>query len=179
MAEHEARSIPEYVPHYTGSLDASVQGEHIVCVQYDESSSKWIAVNRNERGVLHVGVGNTEVLARRIAGLKALDAAKAGDGGAAVDFVTRRNNLVDSLDRLADTIEKNNDYRAKDPGDQRRRLAEVKSFRDLLRTPGAFVAGVAAGLMATLTYLMAKFADSLIGKLAEVAAKLLEKLIGN
>jgi hypothetical protein len=167
------------VPHYTGSLDASVQGEHIVCVQYDESSSKWIAVNRSERGVLHVGVGNTEVLASRIAGLKALDTSKAGDGAAAVDFVARRNNLIDSLDRLADAIKKNNEYRATDPDDQRRRLAEVKSFSDLLRTPGAFGAGVAAGLMATLTYLIAKFTDSLIGKLAEVAAKLLERLIGN
>jgi hypothetical protein len=178
MAELEVGSVPEYIPHYTGSLDASIPGERIVCVQYDESSSKWIAVNRSESGVLHVGVGNTEALARRIAGLKAFDAAREDNGAPAVDFPAGRDNLIDSLDRLTDAIEKNNEYRATDPEDQRRRLAEVKSFRDLLRTPGALVAGVAAGLMATLTYLISKFADGLIGKLAEVAAKLLERLVG-
>jgi hypothetical protein len=32
--------------------------------------------------------------------------------------------------------------------------------------------------MATLTYLITNLADGLIGKLAEVAAKLLERLVG-
>jgi small neutral amino acid transporter SnatA (MarC family) len=64
------------------------------------------------------------------------------------------------------------------PDDQKRRLTEIKYVKDLLKTPGAFAAGVAALLMTTLTYLAMKFADGIIGKLTEQAVKLLQRLVG-
>jgi hypothetical protein len=171
------KAVPEDVPNYTGSLDASIPNENIVCVQFDETTTKWIAVNKNASGALHIGVGNTEILARRAAALRALDNSEAINT-TIPDSAIHQRNLIGVLDRLSDAIEKNNEYRVREPEDQKRRLTELRHIRDLLSTPGAFAAGAAAFLMTTLTYLAIKFADGLIGKLAEQAAKLLQKLVG-
>jgi hypothetical protein len=176
MDDQSTGTIPDFIPQYTGSLDANVPGENIVCIQYDDSSKKWVAINRNEQGLLHVGVGNTEALARRIAGLKAFAARDAATSTPVI--LTQRENLIDALDKLTTAIEKNNEYRMAEPEDQQRRVTEIRSLRDMVRSPGALAAGAAAILMATLTYLAIKFADNLIGKLAETAARYLEQLIG-
>jgi hypothetical protein len=173
----DSEAVSEDVPHYTGSLDASIPNENIVCVQFDETTTKWIAVNKNTRGALHIGVGNTEILARRAAALRALANSEATET-TIPDSIVHQQNLIGVLDRLSDAIEKNNEYRMREPDDQKRRLTEIRHIRDLLSTPGAFAAGAAAFLMTTLTYLAIKFADGIIGKLAEQAAKLLQKLVG-
>jgi hypothetical protein len=97
------RPIPDDVPHYTGSLDASIANENIVCIQFDESTKKWIAINQSTRGGFHIGVGNTEILARRAAAIRALAAIDTLDASI-VDTAVRQKNLIEILDRLSDAI---------------------------------------------------------------------------
>ena len=69
------------VPRCTISLDAKVLGENIIEMHRDED--QWWArhekYRRDEKGRYAVGIANTEILARRIAGLKGMDAATEKD----------------------------------------------------------------------------------------------------
>lgn len=57
-------------PHYTTSLDAGIPGENIILALYQPQRRAWTAVHRCEHGDI-VGTGASEVLARRVAALKA------------------------------------------------------------------------------------------------------------
>ena len=55
--------------HYTTSLDAKLPWENIVEVRYRDG--KWSAAHKTPEGLIHFGDAKTEVLARRIAALRA------------------------------------------------------------------------------------------------------------
>ncbi len=59
------------IPAFTSSLDASVPGENIVCAIFSTKYQRWAAVNRDEHGAEVLAWAADEVLARRVAGLKA------------------------------------------------------------------------------------------------------------
>ena len=69
----EASGALIVVPHYTTSLDAKVPGENIVEMNRDED--KWYAWHESKLGKLFMGAAYTEILARRIAGLRGIMAA--------------------------------------------------------------------------------------------------------
>lgn len=177
--------IPTDVPPYTQSLDAAIPGENIIAVQFDEASHKWIAINRSVNAALSVGVGNTEALARRVAALKAIrerDKRASSSADRVVGLEHSRPEfslLIETLDKLTEAIEQNNEYAAKAPEDRRRRLLEVRSVRELLTSRHAFFTSAVLLATSTLTYLATKFADAAIGKLADAAFTLLQKLLGS
>lgn len=179
------QEVPDWVPPFTTSLDAAIPDENIESVQYEEASGKWIAVNKDD-GRLYIGVGNTEPLARRIAALKAVDARQnRGDAvPAAGRFVGLNHNsrefkeLIVTLDRLTEAIQESNEYAASHPDDRERRLSELSAARDLLTRPGPVGVAAVAMVVSTLSYLGMKFADALIGNLADAALELLQRVLG-
>lgn len=60
-------------PHYTTSLDAKCPGEDIVMVS-EQTTGRWCALQRGAREAVYA---NTEVLARRLAGIKAHESKEA------------------------------------------------------------------------------------------------------
>jgi hypothetical protein len=182
-----SEEIPEDVPHYTTSVDASVPGENIVSVQLEESSGRWIAVNRGPDGRLYIGGGNTEPLARRVAGLRAIKAQEHREENipASGRYVgpdhnsTEFKELIEVLDRLTSAIEENNEYAASDPNDQDRRLAEVRSAKNILTSASSIGPAFLAAIASSLTYLCLKFSDAVIGKTAEQAFELLQQVFGS
>lgn len=70
-SDAEGQTLP-----FTTSLDASIPGENIISIVYQDGMKRWIAVQCNQDGSFHLGEGNTEVLARRAAALRGLDFAE-------------------------------------------------------------------------------------------------------
>ena len=181
-----SQQVPDWVPPFTSSLDAALPDENIVSTQHEETSGKWIAVNRDPDGRLYIGIGNTEPLARRIAGLKALDAQKQRGStipAAEIRVGLDHNNsdykeLVVGLDRLIGAINESNEYAAFDPDDRDRQLSELRSAKGTLASSGPIKAGFVAAFASVLTYLGTKFADTLIGNLAETVLDLLQRVLG-
>lgn len=66
------------IPAYSTVLDAAVPGENIVCSILSSKSQRWAAVHRTKAGGELLAWGESEVLARRIAGLKAILQKKQG-----------------------------------------------------------------------------------------------------
>jgi hypothetical protein len=181
-----SEDVPDWVPHYTSSVDAAIPGENIVSVQLEETSGRWIAVNRGEDGRLYIGSGNTEPLARRGAGLRAAQAQEqsrdiipASDRRVGPDHNSSEfRGLIASLDRLVDAIEENNQYAASDPDDRDRQLAELRSAKIILTGSTSMRPAFVAAVASSLTYLCIKFADTFIGKLAEHVFDFLQKVFG-
>lgn len=156
----------------------------MVAIHFEESSRRWIAVHRSIDGSIQIGYANTEALARTAAALKAHlhieqqgGTIPASDRFVAIDHNSREfAQLLSKMDQLIEAVRENNEYAANDPEDRDRRLSELESGKGLLKHPGA--ASIAI-LASTITYLSIKFADSLIGKLADAALKLLEKVLGS
>ncbi|MDJ0945402.1 MAG: hypothetical protein QNJ30_18185 [Kiloniellales bacterium] len=59
------------IPAFTTSLDAAVPGENIVCAIFSTKYQRWAAVHRGEDGAEILAWAANEVLARRVAGLRA------------------------------------------------------------------------------------------------------------
>ncbi|MGF1592259.1 MAG: hypothetical protein ACFCUW_03205 [Kiloniellaceae bacterium] len=57
---------------YTQSLDCSIEGENIAFVMKSERREQWAAVHKAGDGEEYVAWARTEILARRLAGLKGL-----------------------------------------------------------------------------------------------------------
>ena len=72
---------------YTESLDCGIEGENIAFVMKSERREQWAAVHKAPDGGEHVAWARTEILARRLAGLKGIlaesdkQAADFGAGG--------------------------------------------------------------------------------------------------
>lgn len=66
----------EEVKPYSRSLDAAVPGESIVMVAHAPKRARWAALHRTMDGREVLAWAATEVLARRLAGLKALQAGR-------------------------------------------------------------------------------------------------------
>tara|TARA_R110002167_G_scaffold38492_2_gene119933 strand:+ start:249 stop:809 length:561 start_codon:yes stop_codon:yes gene_type:complete len=64
--------LDDSCPPYTTSLDASLPQENIILALYQPQKQIWTAVHRSPSGGDVVGTGASEVLARRIAVLKAM-----------------------------------------------------------------------------------------------------------
>ena len=60
------------VPAYTTSLDARVPGENIVCALFSTKYGRWAAVHRGTDETEVLAWAGTEILARRVAGLRAI-----------------------------------------------------------------------------------------------------------
>ena len=60
------------IPTFTTSLDAAVPGENIVCSIFSTKYQRWAAVHRGEDGGEVLAWAADEVLARRVAGLRAI-----------------------------------------------------------------------------------------------------------
>lgn len=60
------------IPPFTSALDAAVPGENIVCAMYSSKHDRWAAVHREPDGGEVLAWAANEVLARRSAGLKAI-----------------------------------------------------------------------------------------------------------
>lgn len=60
------------IPPFTSSLDAAVPGENIVCAMYSSKHDRWAAVHREPDGSEVLAWSANEVLARRVAGLRAI-----------------------------------------------------------------------------------------------------------
>lgn len=168
----------EEVPHYTASLDAAVPSERIIAVCYDADSDKWVAIHSNKADRYVIGIGNTEPLARRIAGLKALQEKQNHVNERRASKEAALTSLLETLARLAEAIEENNEYRTLDPVDQEIRLVEVRSGTHLLQKAKTLSVPAVVALAATLVYLSTKFADAVIGRLADAAVIHLEKYLG-
>ena len=178
--------VPDWVPNFSTSVDAAIPGENIVSVQLEESSGRWIAVNRGQDGRLYIGSGNTEPLARRVAALRADEVQKqrpdtipASDRHVGPDHNSSEfKELIGTLDRLTHAIEENNQYAASEPDDQDRQLAEMRSAKNILTGSASIGPVFVAAIASSLTYICIKFADTFIGKLAEQAFDLLQKVFG-
>lgn len=92
--------IGEDFPRYTESLDAKLPHENVVLAMYSEARGKWAAAHKPASGEEVVAWAATEVLARRLAVLKALQAATA-DG--ATERSARAPAPVEHGDRTAET----------------------------------------------------------------------------
>lgn len=73
-----AELIDHDCPNYTTSLDAELPGENIVLSLYQPTQSAWTAVHRSDAGDV-IGSGASEILARRVAVLKASLVSATGD----------------------------------------------------------------------------------------------------
>jgi hypothetical protein len=60
---------------YTQSLDSGIEGENIAFVMRSERRGLWAAVHKSSGGEEYVAWARTEILARRLAGLKGILAA--------------------------------------------------------------------------------------------------------
>jgi len=57
---------------YTQSLDSGIEGENIAFVMRSDRRSQWAAVHKTPGGEEYVAWAKTEILARRLAGLKGI-----------------------------------------------------------------------------------------------------------
>jgi hypothetical protein len=169
------------VPHFTGSLDAKIPGENVVLVHLDESTAKWIAVNRASNGRLYVGVGNTEPLSRRIAGLKAYDAVEKGkirQPLTSEELDARRRALLAALDTLIERVRGDNSGALAIVRDKDAKMHELEAGRGLLQTLSDNRLSVVGLLVPALCFFALKFAGGAIGKLGEQCLEHLERLLG-
>lgn len=60
---------------YTQSLDSGIEGENIAFAMRSERRDQWAAVHKSDNGEEFVAWARTEILARRLAGLKGILAA--------------------------------------------------------------------------------------------------------
>ncbi len=60
------------VPPFTQSLDSRIEGENITLTMWSERRGKWVAVQRSRNGEDFIGWAKNEILARRLAALKAI-----------------------------------------------------------------------------------------------------------
>lgn len=97
--------IGEDFPRYTESLDAKLPGENVVLSMYSEARGKWAAAHKPANGEEFVAWASTEVLARRLAALKALEAADTDRDteAIAVERPARAPSTVDRAARVAET----------------------------------------------------------------------------
>lgn len=78
-----AELLDETLPRYTDSLDTRIPGEAITLSAYSTRRGRWLAVHRPSGGGQMIGWAATESLARRVAALKGLARALAGEPGRA------------------------------------------------------------------------------------------------
>lgn len=92
--------IGEDFPRYTEMLDAKLPDENVVLSMYSEARGKWAAAHKPANGEEFVAWAATEVLARRLAALKALQAATAENRK--TEPPTRAPTTIDRSARIAE-----------------------------------------------------------------------------
>jgi len=168
-------SAPTNVPPYTQSLDAKIPGENIVFVKHELRSAKWIAIHREPSGPLFIGIGNTEALARRIAALKAFRDRPEDKVPVTPVHATDLNAVLTEISLI---IEQSNDLRINAPHEQQQILDELNRSRSLLAElrddPVLFLTFT----LPILSYIAAKFADTILQHLADKAIDIAQRLVG-
>jgi hypothetical protein len=164
------------VPPFTTSVDAGIPGENIVLVRFVEWSRKWIAIAKAPDGALLIGVGNTEPLARRIAGLKNLRRQRAGVQQAITDGDLK--HLQSLVLELIAHVRACNDYPEIDPVGKLRRLRQLEQAAETLHSAEHDSLSLADLLLPSLIFFAGAFAEGIIVKLAEETLTALERLLG-
>lgn len=184
MAKKKARVkrvLVKEVPHFTGSIDARIPSENVELSHRMADSGKWLAVSRGTDGALFHGLGNTEPLARRIAGLRTYEHLQNRAEGnvpnrTAEDIEAARAELKAELAKLREVIV---GYNGAFPEAYPKEvvLIELDAGRELVNA-GAENGFVAKWLFSPLLFLGGAFVEGIVGVYAERALAALEKFIG-
>jgi hypothetical protein len=151
-------------------LDANVPAENVVLSHYMTDTARWLAVSEASDGRIFFGTGNTEVLARRAAGLRTLAhleerAAGKIEGQAERDRHAAKAELIAELDRLSRMVA---GYNGPFPATVGRDvlLAQVRAARDV--TKATDTKGIIAKYtLPVLLFVAAAFAEGVIGAYAQ------------
>lgn len=176
----ERQVTQEWVPPFTQSIDAKVPAENVTVSHYVAEAGKWFAASEASDGSVHLGFGNTEPLARRIAGLRTFEHLKARAEGkltdlTPVEIAAARQELASELDRLQQAVQAHN---GEFPP-----LAEREIVIIQVRAASALVrAGANRGVLArwvapVLLFIAGGFANGVLGVYAEQALLSLNKLL--
>lgn len=168
------------VPPFTQSVDAKVPAENVVVSHFVAEAGKWFAASEASDGSVHVGFGNTEPLARRIAGLRTFEHLKARAEGKHPDLspdqmLAARDELAAELEVLEGAIRAHNgDF----PEHASREivLIQVQTARALVK------AGAGKGILArwvapVLLFIAGGFANGVLGAYAERALTALHRVL--
>ena len=168
------------VPPFTQSVDAKVPAENVVVSHFVEEAGKWFAASEGSDGSVHLGFGNTEPLARRIAGLRTFEHLKARAEGKDSDLSPNqmrvaRDELAAELEMLEGAIRAHNgDF----PEHATREivLIQVQTARALVKAEAA--KGILARWVApVLLFIAGGFANGVLGAYAEKALTALNKVL--
>lgn len=174
------KKVVNVVPPFTGSLDARVPSENVVLSHYMPELKKWYVASQASDGRVFTGVGNTEPLGRRAAGLRTLDHLQKRASGefhdlAPEDIEAARSELAAELSEMLKMVE---GFNALFPETYSKDivLIELRTARDLV------VERAERGLLARwvappLLFLAGAFSEGVIGVGAEKAIEALTKLL--
>lgn len=91
------------VPAYTTSLDAALAGENIRCVIHSSKRGRWAAIHKAPDGSEVLMWGADEVLARRLAALKAYSASMEAEPASTAIFLAREAGGPAAADQARDS----------------------------------------------------------------------------
>lgn len=177
-----AKNVTAEIPPFTRSVDAKVPSENVVISHFVTEAGKWFAASEGSDGKIHTGFGNTEPLARRIAGLRTFQHLEARAAGTLVDLTPEeieaaRAELATELTNLEKAILGHNEaFPASLP--QQVVLIQVRAARDLV-VAKADRRTLAKWVAPPLLFLAGGFANGILGVIAEKALALLQKLLAN
>jgi len=167
-------------PPFTGSLDAKVPAENVVLSHFMAEVGRWVVASEASDGAIFIGTGNTEVLARRAAGLRTLAHLQSRaegeiEGRTHLDVETARAELTHELAALARMVETTN-LPMPEGVDKRLVLVELRASSDALKAGAK--RGVIARLAApVLTFIALAFVEGVIGAYAQRCLDALEQVL--
>ena len=174
------KKVVGFVPPFTGSLDARVPSENVVLSHYMPELKKWYVASQASDGRVFTGLGNTEPLGRRAAGLRTLEhLEKRAAGGfqelTPEDIEAARSELCAELSEMLTMVTGFNEpfpsTYSKDVV-----LIELRTAKDLVLARAE--RGVLARWAALpLLFLAGAFAEGVIGVGAEKAIDALTKIL--
>jgi len=156
-----------------------VPKENIISVEKLPNIGKWIAISEAPDGAVFYGVGNTEPLARRIAGLRTFEYLKNAPQdrpGKESEYQRSKQDLIRALGELNGFIECLNEE-IPTGTTKNRLLAEIKVTQELV-SEGKDRSAIARYALPTLLFIAVAFAQGVIGAYAEKCLALVSKLIG-
>lgn len=161
-------------------MDAKVPAENIVVSHYVAESQKWFAASEGSDGSVHLGFGNTEPLARRIAGLRTFEHLKARADGSlpaltSDEIEAARLELAVELLRLEEALQAHNGTFS-EVAPKEVILIQVRAARDLVNAR-ASRGTLAKWVAPLLLFLAGGFVDGILGVYAEKALEALNKVL--
>jgi hypothetical protein len=168
------------VPPFTASLDAKVPSENVVLTHYIPELRKWYVVSQASDGHVFTGLGNTEPLGRRAAGLRTyehLQKRAQGElpGLSPEDIEAARLELDAELEHLTRLVA---GFNGSFPPTYAKEiiLIELRAAKDLVEV-NADRTILAKWVAPPLLFIAGAFAEGAIGVGAEKALDLLGKLL--